>query len=73
MLHGLRPNLALNTSLQADTPSNLLRVIREGIPATDFERGAMPGFAGNLSDAQLGELLTYLRARFAPDKPAWVD
>ena len=31
----------------------------------------MPGFADSLSDEQVGDLAAYLRARFAPDKPAW--
>ena len=33
--------------------------------------GSMPSFATALDDRQLAELSRYLRARFAPDKPAW--
>ena len=35
------------------------------------ELGAMPGFGGNLDDAQVAELVRYIRAQFAPGQPAW--
>jgi nicotinate dehydrogenase subunit B len=35
------------------------------------ELGVMPSFQHHLDDAQIGELATYIRARFAPDKHAW--
>ena len=35
------------------------------------ELGAMPAFRHHLDDAQIADLVAYLRARFAPDKPAW--
>ena len=71
---GAKPNLALNTNLHSDRPDNLLRVMLEGIaePAVP-ELGVMPSFAGSLTDAQLVELARYLRARFAPGRPAWGD
>lgn len=31
----------------------------------------MPGFAQELDASQLRELTDYLRARYAPDLPAW--
>jgi nicotinate dehydrogenase subunit B len=31
----------------------------------------MPAFRDNLTDGQVGELASYLRRQFAPDKPAW--
>ena len=72
VLFGARPNLALNPNLQSATPHNLIRVIREGIAGPSAsELGAMPGFSGSLTDGQMSDLLSYLRARFAPDKPAW--
>ncbi|WP_084697974.1 molybdopterin cofactor-binding domain-containing protein [Muricoccus aerilatus] len=71
---GARPNLAFNTNLYSDRPDNLLRVMLEGIPRPAVpELGAMPAFAGSLTDAQLIDLTHYLRARFAPGRPAWSE
>ncbi|MBB2495358.1 cytochrome c [Aquipseudomonas ullengensis] len=54
-----------NTTLRLSDPRNLLRVIDDGIKEqqfTGFERmQPMPGFHDTLSDAQLGDLLNYLR------------
>jgi nicotinate dehydrogenase subunit B len=70
----LGPNLplALNSNLHSDSPDNLLRTILEGIrePATR-EIGYMPAFNDALSDHQIAQLAQYMRARFAPGKPAW--
>jgi nicotinate dehydrogenase subunit B len=33
----------------------------------------MPAFRDTLSPQQIADLTRYLRARFAPDKPAWSD
>jgi nicotinate dehydrogenase subunit B len=33
--------------------------------------GNMPGFKDSLNDQQMKDLVQYLRARFAPDKPQW--
>ncbi len=69
---GVRPSLALTSSLHSTRPDNLLRAILEGVTVpAHADLGAMPGFADSLSDSQVAELGTYLRARFAPDKPAW--
>jgi len=48
----------------------ILQGIRE--PANP-ELGYMPGFADSFNDAQMVELLKYLRTSFAVDKPAWQD
>ncbi|MGC3984933.1 MAG: molybdopterin-dependent oxidoreductase [Pseudorhodoferax sp.] len=73
-LLGLNLPLALSTKLHSDRPDNLLRVILEGVrEAAGPELGFMPGFADNLSDAQIATLAGYLRQRHAPDKPAWQD
>jgi nicotinate dehydrogenase subunit B len=66
--------LALNTNLHSERPDNLLRVILDGIrePATR-DIGFMPAFREALSDAQIAELAGYMRARFAPQEPAWKD
>ena len=33
--------------------------------------GYMPAFKNSMSDAQIEELVAFLRKQFAPDKPAW--
>ena len=73
-LFGVKPALALNTGVHSDTPDNLIQVILYGImePAHG-DLGTMPGFATAFSDSQTAELLSYLRARFAPNAPAWAD
>ncbi|MGJ4995619.1 molybdopterin cofactor-binding domain-containing protein [Bradyrhizobium sp. HKCCYLS3077] len=73
-LFGSRPSLALNSNLHSTTPDNLIQVILHGImkPASS-DLGYMPAFKDHLSDAQLAELVSYLRGQFAPDKPAWTD
>lgn len=73
-LLGSRPSLALNTNLHSDSPDNLLQVIVHGInqPAMG-ELGYMPGFGDSLSDTQIAAVASYMRARFAPDRPAWQE
>ena len=69
---GAHVALALTTSLHATRPDNLLRVLLDGIdiPANPA-LGNMPGFSDSLNDKQLAELTRFLRARFAPGRPAW--
>lgn len=76
---GVRPSLALNTNLYADTPDNAIRVVLDGIqqPA-NVNLGYMPAFRHNLNDRQIAELLNYLRHSYAgkapwPDLPAQVS
>ena len=71
---GLNRPLALSSKLTSDSPDNLIRTILEGVrdPATS-EIGFMQGFGDVLSDAQIADLATYLRARYAPQAPAWPD
>nr|WKF60366.1 Nicotinate dehydrogenase subunit B [Paraburkholderia busanensis] len=71
---GVRPLMGLNTSIAQASPDNLLHVLQHGIdqPATQ-ELGYMPGFRESLDDRQMAELASYLRARYAPGKPAWRD
>ena len=33
----------------------------------------MPAFKDSMSDAQIAELVSFLRQQFAPNKPAWTD
>ena len=64
--------LPLGTALTVPTPRNLAYMIRDGILPPDGERsGWMPAFKGALTDAQLTDLLTYLRA--LSGQPAWND
>jgi nicotinate dehydrogenase subunit B len=71
-LFGSRPSLSLNSNLHSAFPDNLIQVILNGIasPASS-DLGFMPAFGDSLSDDQLAELVSHLRAQFAPEKPAW--
>ncbi|MCZ2498545.1 c-type cytochrome [Xylophilus sp. Kf1] len=71
-LFGVRPDLAANTNLRSATPDNLVRTILHGIrnPAHG-DLGYMPGFQDSLDDAQIHDLVAYLRQRFAPDEKPW--
>lgn len=73
-LLGVNVPLALNSNLHSDRPDNLLRVILEGVRApASADIGFMPSFAEALNDVQIAQLASYMRARFAPDRPAWDD
>ena len=73
-LFGARPSLALNTNLHSDKPDNLIQVILNGIADPAGEGlGYMPAFGGSLDDAQVAQLVDYMRVRFAPQRPAWTD
>jgi nicotinate dehydrogenase subunit B len=73
-LFGSRPSLALNSNLHATTPDNLIQVILHGITEpVSSDLGYMPAFADHMSDDQIADLVSYLRQRFASDKPAWAD
>jgi mono/diheme cytochrome c family protein len=64
--------LPLGTALTIPTPRNLAYIIRDGIVPREGDRsGWMPSYAGALTDEQLTELLTYLRA--LSGQPAWSD
>jgi nicotinate dehydrogenase subunit B len=73
-LLGVNTPLALNSKLTSARPDNLLRSILDGVrePASR-EIGFMPAFREALDDAQIAELAGYMRARFAPQEPAWAD
>jgi nicotinate dehydrogenase subunit B len=73
-LFGSRPSLALNSNLHSTLPDNLIQLILNGIDKPAFsDLGYMPAFRDSFSDAQISELVTFLRTQFAPDKPAWTD
>jgi mono/diheme cytochrome c family protein len=66
-------HLGLATAVTLPTPRNLIRIILQGVAPPDGEPGPfMPGYAGALTDAQVADLATYLRAGFT-DRPAWPD
>jgi mono/diheme cytochrome c family protein len=70
MLNG-RPSLALGSSVAADDPRNAIQTVLHGLRPQDGEHGPwMPGFAETLTDAQVADVLLYLRTRFS-DRPAW--
>jgi len=73
-LLGVNTPLALNTNITSSRPDNLLRTLLEGVrhPA-HRDIGFMPSFADVFSDAELSELATYLRGRFAPQEKPWGD
>lgn len=73
-LFGARPSLALNSNLHSETSDNLVQIILHGIAEpVSSDLGYMPAFKNSMSDAQVEELVTFLRKQFAPDRPAWND
>jgi nicotinate dehydrogenase subunit B len=71
-LFGSRPSLGLNSNVHSSVPDNLIQVILHGIPSpVSSDLGYMPGFKDSMTDGQVAELVAYLRAQFAPGKPAW--
>ena len=68
----LRPDLALNSAVNLDDPTNLVRVMLYGVSAKDGAPGVvMPSF-NRFSDADVARLAAYLRAT-RTDKAAWPD
>lgn len=66
-------HLALGTAMTIPTSKNLLRITVEGIEAPEGEPGrAMPGFADALTDAQVKDLMDYIREHFGR-QPPWDD
>lgn len=69
---GVRPQLALNTSLHAASPDNAILSVLEGIqkPAHP-DLGTMPAFRHSLSDTQIATLLNTMRAQYGLQE--WKD
>ncbi|MBV8848499.1 MAG: c-type cytochrome, partial [Methylobacteriaceae bacterium] len=66
-------SLGQHTSIHGPDPRNVIHVILEGIHPPEGAVGAiMPPFADTFSDAQIAEIVTYLRARFTSG-PQWTD
>lgn len=65
--------LARSIGVSGESPRNLMNVILYGLPAGAGETAPiMPGYAGAISDAQLVDLVAFLRARFSA-RPPWED
>ncbi len=65
--------LALSTGPSAPEPRNVINVVLWGLPAADARQSAiMPGFADMLTDQQVANLISYVRAKFS-NKPPWGD
>ncbi|MDR3507325.1 MAG: c-type cytochrome [Caulobacteraceae bacterium] len=68
----LRPDLALNSAVNLDDPTNLIRVTLYGLDAKSGAPGiVMPGFA-RFSDADVARIAAYLRATRTTKAP-WPD
>jgi mono/diheme cytochrome c family protein len=67
------PSLALSSAVSAPTPRDAVQIVLHGIPWRDGQPGPyMPSFAAALTDAQVADLVAYLRQTYS-DKPAWSD
>jgi len=63
----------LSTTLNAADSQNAINTVLFGLPAASGRQSAiMPGFADTMTDAQVTDLLAFLRDKFA-GKPAWPD
>jgi mono/diheme cytochrome c family protein len=72
-LNPQRPDLALNSAVNLDDPTNLIRVILYGVSARDGAPGiVMPGFASGFTNVDIARLAAYLRAT-RTTRPAWAD
>ncbi len=66
-----RPGLPLVSAPQQDDPRNAIQIILQGLQPPTGARGPyMPGFADALTDAQIAEIVDYMRSRYS-DRPAW--
>jgi len=65
--------LTRSLGLHGESPRNLINVILHGLgPAQGATSPMMPGYAGALDDAQVVELVTWLRANLTDEAP-WPD
>ncbi|WP_411034055.1 c-type cytochrome [Shinella sp. BYT-45] len=66
-------DFTLSTAVNAPDPQNIITVTLFGLPPADGEASAiMPAFANTLGDAQMADLLAYMRERFSGGPP-WQD
>ncbi len=72
MLTAAQIPLTRAPAVRAPSPAAAMTTIRDGLRApTGTALRDMPGFAAELSEADIAALARYLRARYAPDLPAW--
>ena len=65
--------LALTTTVNAPDPRNVIHIIFDGIrPPRGALLRSMPAFGASIADADIVELLKYVRWHFT-DRPAWED
>jgi len=74
-----RPELALNSSLALDEPTNFIQVVLDGVSNTETDNNTegaaglvMPAFDSSLTDAEIARLAAYLR-RTRTNLPPWND
>jgi mono/diheme cytochrome c family protein len=68
-----RPELALNSALALDEPTNFIQAVLKGIGSKEGAPGlVMPAYASSLNDAQIASLAAYLR-RTRTKLPPWTD
>jgi len=63
------PPLQDNPAVTATEPYNVLKAVLDGLPPGG-RYGAMPSFAGRLSDQQIAELANYVRTSWGNQAPA---
>jgi mono/diheme cytochrome c family protein len=64
-------DLRLSSAVHAPDPTNIINVALHGLPPAPGERSPiMPSYGAVISEAQIVDLLTYMRSAFT-DKPAW--
>jgi mono/diheme cytochrome c family protein len=68
-----RPELALNSALTLDEPTNFIQAVLKGIGSNEGAPGlVMPAYASSLNNAQIARLAAYLR-RTRTKLPPWTD
>jgi mono/diheme cytochrome c family protein len=65
---GAIPNLAGNRAVQAAKPNDVILAVLRGIPS-DGHYGAMPSFAGALSDQSVADVVNYVRSGWGNQGP----
>ena len=67
-LPNVGPAMKGNATLAMDDPQTLIKAVLNGIPTQIFKNGermyAMPPFAHRMSDAEVAELVTWIRAEW---------
>jgi nicotinate dehydrogenase subunit B len=70
MMNEGRPDLTLGTPLHEANPRDTIQIILQGLRSPTGRSGpTMPAYAGAFTDAQIGEIAAYLRARYTRDAP----